>query len=68
MSSDSVHMDWLDANSFKSVAARRFAEFCQQDIEEYTAQDDPEKALYREAAQLILQRIENTISGDGDIT
>ena len=64
MSSDSMEMDWLDQNSLKSVASRRFAEFCKQDILAYDDPDDPEKDLYREASNLILQRLEQTISGE----
>ncbi|MGB0846262.1 MAG: hypothetical protein ACPGSM_06040 [Thiolinea sp.] len=64
MSSESMNMDWLDQNNLKSVAARRFAEFCQQDIEAYDDPDDPDKTLYQEASMLILQRIEKAVTGD----
>lgn len=64
MSSESMNMDWLDQNNLKSVAARRFAEFCRQDIEAYDDPDDPDKALYQEASMLILHRIEKAVTGD----
>ena len=64
MSSNSMDMDWLDQNSLKSVAARRFAEFCKQDILAYDDPDDPDKDLYREAAGMVLQRLEQAVSGE----
>lgn len=64
MSSDPTNISWLDKSSLKSVAARRFAEFCQRDIATYDAPDDPDKTLYHEAASLILQRIEKTVGGE----
>lgn len=64
MSSDSMDTDWLDNNSLRSVAARRFAEFCKQDILAYDDADDPDKTLYRDAANMIIQRIESAVSGE----
>ena len=64
MSSDTTNMSWLHTDSLKSVAAHRFAEFCQKDIETYDDSDDPDKTLYREAAAMILQRIEQAVSGE----
>ena len=64
MSSDAMDMDWLDQNSLKSVAARRFTEFCKQDILIYDDPDDPDKDLYREAASMVLQRLEQAVSGE----
>lgn len=66
MSSDAMDMDWLDKTSLKSVAARRFAEFCKRDMLTYDDPDDPEKDLYREAASLVLKRIEQAVSGGSD--
>lgn len=59
-----MDMDWLDKNSLKSVAARRFAEFCKQDILNNDDPDDPDNDLYREAAKLVLQRLERAIHGE----
>lgn len=64
MSSDSMDTDWLDSSGLNSVAARRFAEFCKQDILSYNEADDPDKVLYREAASFVLQRIEQAVSGE----
>ncbi len=63
MSSDSMEADWLDKTNLNSAAARRFAEFCKQDILSYDDPDDPDKNIYREAASLVLQRLEQAVSG-----
>ena len=64
MSSDSMELDWLNKSSLKSAAARRFTEFCKQDILTYDDPEDPDKKVYQEAAELILQRIEAAVSGE----
>ena len=64
MSSDSINTDWLDTKSLNSVAARRFAEFCQQDIQTYDDPEDPDNKLYHEAAFLMLKRIEKAVRGE----
>lgn len=63
MSSDPMNTDWLDVSSLKSVAARRFAEFCQQDFAEQQTGADFDAELYREASRYIVERIEQSIVG-----
>jgi hypothetical protein len=64
--SSPVNVDWLNPDRLKSVTARRFAEFC---IKDYTAKNDgaeggqAEDDLYKEAAQLVIERIEAAVSG-----
>ena len=59
MSTPLGNMSWLDPVRFKSAASRRFIEFCSQDLA--AADPRPDKAalaLYREAALLVLERLE----------
>lgn len=57
MSSEVLRTDWFDPARLKTAAARRFVEFCQQ---KYPAPEDnpAEQALYKDAVQLVLERLE----------
>ena len=64
MSSDSLNTDWLDVKSFRSVAARRFAEFCQQDFKDKSQDQSFDATLYQDACRFILERLEQAMDGD----
>lgn len=64
MSSEPVNMDWLKTDGLKSVVAQRFAKFCANDFETNNIAEDPDSDLYKEAVQLVLGRIESSVSGD----
>ncbi len=64
MSSEPVNMDWLKTDGLKSVVAQRFAKFCADDFKANNVSEDPDSDLYKEAVQLILGRIESSVSGD----
>ncbi|MEZ5535045.1 MAG: hypothetical protein R3F02_05405 [Thiolinea sp.] len=66
MSSEPVNVDWLNTKSLKSVTARRFAEFCAKDFSETVKPaeaDNPDTDLYKEAARLVIERIEAAVAG-----
>lgn len=58
MSSEPARAEWLNASQLKSTAARRFAEFCQQNFAVLSHQDNFDANLYQEAAKLVLERLE----------
>ena len=58
MSSEPVRAEWLSASQLKSTAARRFAEFCQQNFAATSTQDSFDASLYQEAAKLVIERLE----------
>nr|CAA6823023.1 MAG: Unknown protein [uncultured Thiotrichaceae bacterium] len=64
MSSEPVNLDWLKTGDLKSVVAQRFAEFCANDLKTNTFSDDSDSDLYKEAVQLVIQRIESSAPGD----
>lgn len=66
MSAESVTVDWLNPKRIKSVIARRFAEFCAKDFvaqHEAAEMTAAEANLYKDAAQLMVERIEAMASG-----
>ncbi|HPE62334.1 MAG: hypothetical protein KDI15_00400 [Thiothrix sp.] len=66
MSTPLGNMSWLDPVRFKSAASRRFIEFCRQDLAAADPRPDKEALqLYREAALLVLERLE-TLSNRRD--
>lgn len=67
--SSPVNVDWLNPDSLKSVTARRFADFCARDFTTTfdagsAESDSAETGLYKEAAQLVIERIEAAVAGD----
>jgi len=58
VSSEPVRAEWLHATQLKSTAARRFAEFCQQNFAAISNQANFDAELYQEAANLVIERLE----------
>ncbi|WP_298609825.1 hypothetical protein [uncultured Thiothrix sp.] len=58
MSSEPVRAEWLNTSQLKSTAARRFAEFCQQNFAVVANQENFDANLYQEAAKLVIERLE----------
>lgn len=58
MSSEPVRAEWLSITQLNSTAARHFAEFCQQNFAAVSNQVDFDPHLYQEAAQCVLERLE----------
>lgn len=59
MSSEPVQAEWLNAIPLKSKAARRFTEFCQQNLAVAAQQENFDLHLYREAVRLVIERLEH---------
>jgi acyl-homoserine lactone acylase PvdQ len=66
VSSEPVRAEWLNTSQLKSTAARRFAEFCQQNFAATSNQAQFDAALYQEAAKLVIERLEQKASTSGD--
>lgn len=64
MSSEPANLGWLQTDGLKSVVAQRFAEFCANDFESTDFSEEADSELYKEAVQLVLKRIESSVSGD----
>lgn len=62
MSSEPARAEWLNVAQLKTTAARRFAEFCQQNFAAVSSQDNFDAELYQEAAKLVLERLEQAAS------
>ncbi|MFZ1344962.1 hypothetical protein [Thiothrix eikelboomii] len=62
MSSEPVRAEWLSTTQLKSTAARHFAEFCQQNFAAVSNQAHFDPHLYKEAAQWVLERLEQASS------
>ncbi|TXH70997.1 MAG: hypothetical protein E6Q85_07550 [Thiothrix sp.] len=58
MSSEPVRAEWLYTSQLTSAAARRFAEFCQQNFAVVSNQESFDASLYQEAAKLVIERLE----------
>lgn len=58
MSSEPVRAEWLNAAQLTSTAARRFAEFCQQNFTVVSNQEHFDAELYQQAAKLVIERLE----------
>ena len=65
MSSEPVRAEWLNTSQLKSMAARRFAEFCQQNFAATSNQPNFDAHLYQQAAQLVIERLEQA-AAQGD--
>ncbi len=65
MSSEALKTDWLNPASLKSAAARRFAEFCQQNLQTPSHAADADPGLSLEAARLVLERLEQRLPTGG---
>lgn len=66
MSSEPVRAEWLPITQLKTTAARQFAEFCQQNFAAVSSQADFDAALYQEAAQWVLECLEQQAARPGE--
>ncbi len=64
MSSEPVQAEWLNTTQLKSMAARRFAEFCQHNLTMAANQENFDAHLYQAAAKLVIERLEQAATGD----
>lgn len=56
-----LELRWLKINKTKG-AAKRFAEFCREDIREQIKSDDFDLSKYQDAVKLVMRKLDNTHS------
>lgn len=56
-----LELRWLNIKKTKG-AARRFAEFCKEDIQDQSKQDNFNLEKYQDAVRLIIRKLDNTQS------
>lgn len=66
MSSEPVRIAWLNPAQLKSITARRFAEFCQQNFAATSNQPNFDAELYQEATKMVIERLEQQAAVPGD--
>ncbi len=56
-----LELRWLKTDNIKG-AAKRFAEFCKEDIREQSKLEDFDIGKYQEAVKLVLRKLDNSES------
>jgi len=52
------YLRWLQADNLTTNVAKRFAEFCKDDVEERAADEHFDMEIYEDAVRLIVDRLE----------
>lgn len=56
-----LEMRWLKTESIRG-AARRFAEFCKEDVREQSAAEDFDLDKYQDAIKLVIEKLDDSVS------
>lgn len=56
---NSKYLRWLNEDQLTTKIARRFAAFCDEDVEQQARMENFDAGIYEDAVRLVLERLES---------